>query len=106
MHVPCVHMQVHVPILPLHTSNCVFYNTYLSSPSNATCSEHPSNLGDLSGQSDHLAESVVVAGLRLGQLHVGALKALVQHVHDLGSNVADVRVLYVIFYQYTAATRY
>jgi hypothetical protein len=59
----------------------------------ATCSEHPPNLSDLSGQSDHLAESDVVAGLRLGQLHVGALQALVQYVHDLGSNVADIRVL-------------
>jgi hypothetical protein len=65
----------------------------ISPPSNTTRSEGTFHLGDLSGQGDHLTKSVVVTGHRFGQLHVGALQALVKYVHDLGSDVADIRVL-------------
>jgi len=60
-----------------------------------TYSEHSRHISDLPGQSDHLAQRAVVARLRLGELHVGALQALVQHVHDLGRDIADIRILLI-----------
>jgi hypothetical protein len=60
-----------------------------------TYSKHSRHISDLPGQSDHLAQRAVVARLRLGELHVGALQALVQHVHDLGRNIADIGILLI-----------
>jgi hypothetical protein len=57
--------------------------------------KRPPHLSDLPGQGNHLAQGIVVAGLHLGKLHVSALQTLVQHFHDLGRNIANVRILVV-----------
>ena len=58
-----------------------------------TYSEHSPHIGNLPGQSDHLAQRTVIAWLRLGELHVGTLQALVQHVHDLRRDIANIGIL-------------
>ena len=83
-------------LLPLHAFNCVIYKP----PVSKARSEYTFHLGDLSGQSDHLAKSVVVARRRLSQLHVSALQALVEDIHDLGSDVTNIRILFVTLYQH------
>ena len=97
MHALGAHPQLHTPIPSIHPPPVASLTIRIST-FKSTRSEHSSYVCDLSGQGDHLAKGVVVAGLRLGQLHVGTLETLVEHVHDLGSDVADVRVLFVTLY--------
>lgn len=82
------------PKVPL----CVEYKgRYTLSPASASrrgiLNKHPPSLSDLPGEGNHLAQSAIVTRLRLGELHVRTLKALVEDIHDLGCNVANVWVL-------------
>jgi hypothetical protein len=57
--------------------------------------KRPPHFSNLPGQGNHLAERIVVTRLHLSKLHVGTLQTLVQHFHDLGRNIADVRILVI-----------